>query len=62
MEKKCSTSGKNQYSMIEVLAKISSIMYCIIKYILKKMLLGNIETFEMDKYYKLFPDQVEKIH
>ena len=37
MGKKCSTSGKNQYSMIEVLAKISSIMYCIIKYILKKM-------------------------
>jgi hypothetical protein len=29
------------------------------------MLLGNIETFEMDKYYKLFPDlrqMVEKIH
>jgi hypothetical protein len=26
------------------------------------MLLGNIETFEMDKYYKLFPDLVEKIH
>jgi hypothetical protein len=25
-------------------------------------LLGNIETFEMDKYYKLFPDLVEKIH
>jgi hypothetical protein len=24
--------------------------------------LGNIETFEMDKYYKLFPDLVEKIH
>jgi hypothetical protein len=24
------------------------------------MLLGNIETFEMDKYYKLFPDLVEK--
>jgi hypothetical protein len=23
--------------------------------------LGNIETFEMDKYYKLFPDLVEKI-
>ena len=23
---------------------------------------GNIETFEMDKYYKLFPDLVEKIH
>jgi hypothetical protein len=21
--------------------------------------LGNIETFEMDKYYKLFPDLVE---
>ena len=32
--KKCSTSEKNQYSMIEVLAKISSILYCIIKYIL----------------------------
>jgi hypothetical protein len=25
-------------------------------------LLENIETFEMDKYYKLFPDLVEKIH
>ena len=25
-------------------------------------LLGNIETFEMDKYHKLFPDLVEKIH
>ena len=25
-------------------------------------LLGNIETFEMDTYYKLFPDLVEKIH
>jgi hypothetical protein len=25
-------------------------------------LLGNIETFELDKYYKLFPDLVEKIH
>jgi hypothetical protein len=25
-------------------------------------LLGNIETFEMDRYYKLFPDLVEKIH
>jgi hypothetical protein len=24
--------------------------------------LGNNETFEMDKYYKLFPDLVEKIH
>jgi hypothetical protein len=24
--------------------------------------LGNIETFQMDKYYKLFPDLVEKIH
>jgi hypothetical protein len=23
--------------------------------------LGNIETFEMDKDYKLFPDLVEKI-
>ena len=36
--KKCSTSEKNQeknqYSMIEVLAEISSILYCIIKYIL----------------------------
>ena len=31
--KKCSTSEKNQYSMIEVLAKISSTLYCIIKYI-----------------------------
>jgi hypothetical protein len=29
---------KNQYSMIEVLiAKISSILYCILKYILQKM-------------------------
>jgi hypothetical protein len=25
-------------------------------------LLGNIEIFEMDKYYKFFPDLVEKIH
>jgi hypothetical protein len=25
-------------------------------------LLGNIETFELDKYYKLFPDLIEKIH
>jgi hypothetical protein len=25
-------------------------------------LLGNIETLERDKYYKLFPDLVEKIH
>ena len=32
--KKYSTSEKNQYSMIEVLAKISSILYFIIKYIL----------------------------
>ena len=32
--KKYSTSEKNQYSMIEVLAKISSILYLIIKYIL----------------------------
>jgi hypothetical protein len=24
--------------------------------------LGNFETFEMDQYYKLFPDLVEKIH
>jgi hypothetical protein len=24
--------------------------------------LGNNETFEMDKYYMLFPDLVEKIH
>jgi hypothetical protein len=37
--KKCSTSEKKQYSMIEVLAKISSILqlYCILKYIHKKM-------------------------
>jgi hypothetical protein len=25
-------------------------------------LLGNIETFELNKYYKLFPDLVEKMH
>ena len=30
---KYSTSEKNQYSMIEVLGKISSILYFIIKYI-----------------------------
>jgi hypothetical protein len=37
--KKCSTSEKNHYSMIEVLAKISSTLYCIINIYHKKCML-----------------------
>ena len=44
--KKCSTSEKNQYSMIEVLAKISSILY-------RDYIIAIIQIIYLKYFYRL---------